>query len=131
MSLTPWMIGVTIVIMLAGMLSIDLWRSYDAWRETANAADAAALAGASGLDEAHYRDTGELRLDAAAARELAAAHLDGVDDATIDLAADGSQLTVTASRTIDLALLGVFGGTSQREVAAAATADTHHPGGPP
>lgn len=131
MSLTPWMIGMTIVLVLIGMLSIDLWRSYDAWRDTANTADAAALAGSSGLDEDHYRATGELRLDPALARDLAADHLADVDDATIDIASDGSQITVTAYHTIDLALLGVLAGTGQREVGAAATADAHHPGGPP
>lgn len=70
-----WLLGLCVVLLFVGGLSLDLWRAFDERRALAGAADAAAAAGASGVDLAHLRATGEVRLDPALAERLAAANL--------------------------------------------------------
>jgi Flp pilus assembly protein TadG len=59
-----WVLGLTLVVMALGGVSVDLWRGFTERRSIAEIADAAAHAGASGIDEGVYRDTGRVVLDA-------------------------------------------------------------------
>jgi Putative Flp pilus-assembly TadE/G-like len=62
-SITVWLLGLTVLLLFAGGLSLDLWRAVSARQFLANAADAAAIAGATGIDNARFRATGEVVLD--------------------------------------------------------------------
>jgi Flp pilus assembly protein TadG len=108
-SMTLWLLGLAVVLLFLGGLSLDLWRGYSERRALANLADAAALAGTAAIDEEHFRATGEVRLDPAGAERRAADHaarqapppaLTGVS-----VEADTSAVRVTATGTVPLTLL--------------------------
>jgi Flp pilus assembly protein TadG len=54
-TITLWMLGLCLMLFLLGGISLDLWRAFSERRSLAATADAAAVAGASALDEAAYR----------------------------------------------------------------------------
>jgi hypothetical protein len=93
--------------MFLGGLSLDFWRALAVRRELSTRADAAATAGANGLDETKLR-AGVVALDPARVRELAERELEGaaLDNANIDIA-PGS-VTVTLRDHVDFSLLGIF-----------------------
>jgi Putative Flp pilus-assembly TadE/G-like len=62
-SITVWLLGLAVLLLFAGGLSLDLWRAVGARQLLANAADAAAIAGSTGIDDARFRATGEVVLD--------------------------------------------------------------------
>src|SRR5690606_32307296 len=70
-STTIWMLGLSVLLLLFGGLALDFWRGLAFQRELAAVADSAAIAAASGIDEVHFRETGEIRLDPARAVGLA------------------------------------------------------------
>lgn len=70
-SITLWLLGVCVMLLFLGGLSLDLWRAFGERRQLAGIADAAAAAGASGIDTDVFRTTGEVQLDPALARRLA------------------------------------------------------------
>lgn len=110
-SVTLWLLGLCVAILFLGGLSLDLWRAFNERRLVAGIVDAAAIAGASGLDEAWLRATGEVRLDPVSAEGRAYANLAGHSTAvaaTVTVTADGSAITVTGSREVPLTLLGVL-----------------------
>jgi len=110
-SVTLWLLGLSIAVLFLGGLSLDLWRAFNERRLVAGVVDAAAIAGASGLDETWLRSTGQVRLDPAAAEGRALANLAGHSTAVttaVTVAADGSSITVTGSREVPLTLLGVL-----------------------
>jgi Flp pilus assembly protein TadG len=110
-SITLWLLGLSIAVLFLGGLSLDLWRAFNERRLVAGIVDAAAIAGASGIDEPLLRATGEVRLDPAAAEGRALANLashSATVDAAVTVAADGSAITVTGSREVPLTLLGVL-----------------------
>ncbi len=111
-SVTIWMLGLSLLLLLFGGLALDFWRGLAVQRELAAAADSAAIAAASGIDEEHYRATGDIVLDGARSRSLA---LTSVDLQGLDLtsfssttSSDGTRVTVTLVAELDLGLLGVF-----------------------
>jgi hypothetical protein len=61
-TITMWMLGLCVMLFLLGGISLDLWRAFSERRSLAATADAAAVAGASALDEAAYRSSGAIRL---------------------------------------------------------------------
>ena len=64
-------LGLVVVLLFIGGMGLDLARAFSERRALAEIADAAAAAGANGIDVATYRGTGELVLDPTLARELA------------------------------------------------------------
>lgn len=111
-SATVWMLGLAILLLLFGGLSLDFWRALALQRELAAVADSAAIAGASGIDEGHYRGTGEVIISPKRSRDrvldsVTAQHV-VVDDVSMDVSADGSILTVEVAGTLELGLLRVF-----------------------
>lgn len=66
-SITIWLLGLAALLLFVGGLSLDLWRAVSARQLLANAADAAAIAGSTGIDTARFRDTGQIVLDPAVA----------------------------------------------------------------
>jgi len=74
-TITLWMLGLCLMLFLLGGISLDLWRAFSERRALAATADAAAVAGASALDEGAYRSTGVVRLVPADAQRRAQASL--------------------------------------------------------
>lgn len=108
-TLIPWMLVLTAALLGLGGLGTDLYRAYSDYRATAGIVDAAAVAGATAIDQAHYRTTRTARLDpteaAARAAGSLAAHSETVQDLAIAVAPDGAAITVAASRTVPTTLL--------------------------
>ena len=78
-SVTIWMLGLSVLLLLFGGLAIDFWRALALQRELAAVADSAAVAAASGIDEEHYRATGEVILDSTRAQVLGTASMTAQD----------------------------------------------------
>jgi uncharacterized membrane protein len=105
-----------------GGISLDLWRSFSARRDLASIADAAAIAGASGIDQARFDSANQLVLDPGLARSLA---LDSfrsqssqsrrtvIDEPRIDVTPD--RITVAVTGRVDYTLLRIFLGTGTRD----------------
>jgi Flp pilus assembly protein TadG len=106
------MLGLSLLLLLFGGLVIDFWRALALQRELAAIADSASVAAASGIDEDHYRLTGEVVIDPERATTLGvdyvAAQDAGLQDIAISTAADGSSVTVLVVDVLELGLMGVF-----------------------
>lgn len=109
-SVTIWMLGLSMLLLLFGGLALDYWRGLALQRELAAVADSAAIAGASGIDEDHYRVTGNVILEPSRARGLAAAAVgwQGVDLVDLVIEVEPSSVTVTLFGEVELGLLGAF-----------------------
>jgi uncharacterized membrane protein len=109
-SVTIWMLGLSMLLLVFGGLALDYWRALALQRELAAVADSAAIAAASGIDEEFYRSTGEVVLAPGRARGLAqsAVEWQGMDliDLTVDV--EPASVSVTVTGAVELGLLGVF-----------------------
>lgn len=125
-TILPWMLGLLMVVMLLAGLSIDMWRAIGAERALSTAADAAAAAGANGIDEAAYRRDGTVQLDPARARDLAAQSLDAQPEATMisgaRIDANTGRVSVRVEATVAFTLTRLFlpGGVTVSAVSDAA-----------
>lgn len=123
---TLWVLGLATSLLFLGGLTLDLGRAFSERRNLAAAADAAAAAGTSGIDEAGYRAGGPARLNPRRAESLAQASLsDQQDSARItgaEVSATTDTVTVTARSTIDLTLVRVLMGGQPLLVTVTATA---------
>jgi Flp pilus assembly protein TadG len=108
---TLWVLGLCVALMFLGGLSIDLWRAISTRRELSAMADAAATAGADGLDENALR-AGVVRVDPDRARALATETLAEFSNArALDgerLTVDHNRVTVTLRAHVDFSLLGLL-----------------------
>lgn len=125
-SITLWMVGMMLVVLVVGGISVDLWRALSAHRSVAAVVDAAAIAAGSGIDESVWRLNGTLVLDAGLVAERVAAAVasqpgDGSVEVIAVTASDGSSATVTGSTVVELTLLGLVV-SEDVEVSASATA---------
>jgi hypothetical protein len=111
-SVTLWTLGLSVLLLLFGGLMVDFWRALALQRELAAVAGSAAIAAASGIDEEHYRATGEVLIDSGRARGLASSYADAEDVSLSALSVvtsdDRSSVTVEATDHLELGLLGVF-----------------------
>lgn len=109
-SITLWMLGLSLLILLFGGLALDYWRGLALQRELAAVADSAALAAASGIDEEVYRSTGDLVLDPVRSRDLASAAVSwqGVHVVDLVVEVEPAFVVVTVSGAVKLGLLGAF-----------------------
>ncbi len=89
---TLFVLGLCVAVLFIGGLSVDFWRLIAARRSLAAMADAAATAGANGLDEASLRAGGK-DLDPNLAHDLAA-------DSLVDAEANVRIATSTIDATI-------------------------------
>ena len=126
-SITLWTLGLTVMVLFLGGISLDLWRAFEVREDLAAMADSAANAGASQVDAANYRDTGTLVLDAAAAAGAASANLDAQQDSAKitnrTLAASGPVLTVTLEGEVSFTLLQIFIGGGSVDIRATGSAE--------
>jgi len=126
-TVTLWLLGLCLLLFALGGISLDLWRGFSARRSLSTAADAAALAGASAVDEEAYRRDGAVQLDPPLAESRARAHLarqldaEGLREAVVR--ADCDTVTVVVRGEIGFTLLGVVdpGGDLAVQVTASAT----------
>jgi Flp pilus assembly protein TadG len=125
-TITLWMLGLCLMLFLLGGISLDLWRAFSERRSLAASADAAAVAGASALDEAAYRSTGAVRLVPADAQRRARASLvDQLDrralrDARIEATED--TVIVTVGGSVDFSLLQIVAPGDEFAITVHATA---------
>ena len=109
-SITIWVLGLVLLAMALGGLSIDLWRGVVVRKAVAAVADAAAVAGASGIDEMAWR-SGELALDPMRAKALSNRVILAEPNASslrwrVDVTSDA--VSVTVERDVDLTLLKII-----------------------
>ncbi len=123
--ITLWVLGLTVAVFFLGGIGVDFWRAIAVRREVSMMADAAATAGANGLDESVLRGGG-LELNAARARSLVAAELAAYPDARRlsgeRVTVRGAQVTVTLREQVHFSLLGLFMHGGKFVVQATATA---------
>jgi Flp pilus assembly protein TadG len=125
-TITMWMLGLCVMLFLLGGISLDLWRAFSERRSLAATADAAAVAGASALDEAAYRSSGAVRLVPADARRRAQASLaDQLDrralrDARVEATEEVVMVTVDGS--VDFSLLQIVSPGDEFDITVRATA---------
>ena len=112
-TITLWVLGLCVALLFLGGLSVDLWRAIAVRRELSAMADAAATAGASGLDEDALR-AGTIRLDPVRARARALDSLSRnartpvLEAMRVDVV--GDQVVVTVRDDVPFSLLRIFMG---------------------
>lgn len=113
-SVTIWILGLSILILMFGGLALDLWRVIAVQRQAGALADAAAVAAATGIDEAHYRSTGEILLDPDRAGGLGFASIADQEveivSSSVQVAADGSEVEVEVVDEIVGGFVAFFSG---------------------
>jgi Flp pilus assembly protein TadG len=125
-TITMWMLGLCVMLFLLGGISLDLWRAFSERRSLAATADAAAVAGASALDEAVYRSSGVVRLVPTDAQRRAEASLAeqldrrALRDARV--VASEEEVTVTVGGSVDFSLLQIVAPGDEFEITVRATA---------
>lgn len=111
---TLWMVGLSVMMLGLGALSVDLWHLIAERQALVGIADAAAYAASSGLDETAVRRQGHLRLAPRRARALAAAVVAAQPDAPqpvvwqVRVAPDGRSVTVSVRSRVDTLVLGLL-----------------------
>jgi len=111
---TIWVLGMVVIVLFLGGLTLDLWRAMSTQRAVSSAVDGAAVAGASGIDEGSYRSSGGtvVQLDPDRAQALAAENLgaQAESDRLVDvgIATEPQRIRVRAGRPVDFTLLKVF-----------------------
>jgi uncharacterized membrane protein len=107
-----WLLGLCVVLLCMGGVSLDLWRVLSERRALAGVADAASIAGATGVDEAAFRSTGAVRLDVGLAEQRARASLLGQADVGpltgAGITATPEAVTVVLTGSVPLTLLRVL-----------------------
>lgn len=108
-------IGLSTMLLFVGGFSLDLWRAHSERRALAELADAAAAAGANGIDTAVYRTTGELVLDPALAEQLAWESIGAQADQRAlvgrpQVAASADVVVVSVEGEVEMTLLRVLSG---------------------
>jgi Flp pilus assembly protein TadG len=106
------MLGLSLVLLLFGGTVIDFWRALALQRELAAIADSASVAAAAGIDEEHYRLTGEVLIEPTRAVDLGSAYVASQDvdllELSVSSAVDGSSVTVLVVDELELGLMAVF-----------------------
>jgi Flp pilus assembly protein TadG len=110
--LTIWLLGLCLLLLVLGGVSLDLWRVFSERQALAGLADSASLAGAAGLDLDAAR-RGIVLLDPTDAAGRARASITGQPDrgslvissVNIVVGQDRSEVTVSADGQVHLTLL--------------------------
>jgi hypothetical protein len=112
------LIGALLIGLAFAGLAIDGARLFTARRDLQNVADSAALAGASAIDEGHFRQTGgsEVRLDPVGARRAVDRVLgaSGLPPATeVDVAVEPDRVVVHIDRPVGMTFLRIVGRSAE------------------
>ena len=125
--LTIWLLGLCLILLVLGGVSLDLWRAFSDRQALAGVADAGALAGAAGLDVDALRQGGVL-IDPAEAKRRVDAAVGGQSDNgglvgwRLVIAPDRTSITVTANGVVHLTLLRLLLGDRPLSLHATSTA---------
>jgi hypothetical protein len=108
-TVTLWTLGMVLVVVFLGWLSIGLWTGF-------SSADQAAQAGATALDTTVFRTTGVRQLDPALAEEramesLTQQHLGALSNLSVH--ATTERIVVVLESDVDAGLLTLFGGNNE------------------
>jgi Flp pilus assembly protein TadG len=132
-----WCVGLALLLLPLGGISLDLWHAVSEERALQNTAAAAAAAGASGIDIPTYRATGHITLDPGLAAALADTNLSDqthppplAAPPAITVTAGGSEVTVELHENVRLTLLGILEGNHPIHLVATATAAPRPSGAP-
>jgi Flp pilus assembly protein TadG len=121
------MLGLCMMTLLLGGLSLDLWRAYSERRALAAAADAAAVAGAAAIDLDAFRRNNEVQLipgeAEARARASLANQLDRQALTRAQIHATRQQVVVDASGTVNFTLLNLLDQGGQFAIQVSTTAE--------
>jgi hypothetical protein len=124
--ITLWVLGLAVAVLFLGGIGLDFWRAIAVRRQVSVMADAAATAGANGLDESVLRGGG-LQLDEVRVRQLVASELAEYPEARKlrdeNVSIVGGQVVVTLSEDVHFSLLGIFMGSGHFTVQAHAVAE--------
>lgn len=126
-SVTLWVLGLCLVVLALGGLTLDLWRAFAVRQALAAMADAAAVAGAGAVDEGRWRADGVAVLvpaeaEARAFESVTAQREAGlVERVAVDAAPDGVAVTLDAA--VELTLLGLLLDVEPLAVSVTAVAD--------
>jgi Flp pilus assembly protein TadG len=126
-----WLLGLSVMLLMLGGVSIDLWHVFSERRALVGIADAAAYAGASGLDEAAFRDRGDVVLSPTAAKDNALAAITAQQhvvalDAAPEITVTSGAVTVTLQAAVELTLLRLLApGIDTIGLAVTSTAEPH------
>ena len=107
-----WVLGLCVGLIFLGGLSLDVWRAFTERRVLAGMADAAAVAGATAIDEAAWRQSGTAELDEPLASDRALGYLlahpswDGAITQTITTGPAG--IEVVLAKEVEFTLLRVL-----------------------
>lgn len=114
-SVTIWVLGLSMLLLVFGGLALDYWRALALQRELAAVADSAAIAAASGIDEEHYRSTGTIVLEPSRSHELAQSAVvwQGVEVLATEVVVEADSVSVTLTGAVELGLLGIFVGQDE------------------
>ena len=109
-SVTIWVLGLALLLLVFGGLALDYWRALALQRELASVADSAAVAAASGIDEEVYRSSGTVVLSPERSAALADAAIawQGLEISSVSVDADADSVTIILTAQVELGLLGVF-----------------------
>lgn len=111
-SVTLWVLGLLMPTLLLGGLAFDLWRGFSERRALVGIADAAAVAGANGVDTDYFYETDRVQLDPDLAEQLARDNLAAqLDDRALDdweVEATAESVTVRIRGSVGLTLLKLF-----------------------
>lgn len=107
-----WMLCLVMMTLFLGGIALDLWRAFSERRAVAGIVDAAAVAGASGIDADVYRATNQVVLDPGLAEDLAYANLaqqgEDLQDEVVDVSPDNLTITVSGARDVPFTLMKVL-----------------------
>ena len=130
-----WCLGLAVLLLPLGGLSVDLWHGVSVERTLQDAASSAAAAGASGIDEAQYRQSGSVVLEPDLVRNLVSANLQrqtglpaGVRVTALNV--EGGAVTVQLRDSLPLTLLRVLVPGGALQLTATATARATPSGAP-
>lgn len=108
-----WCVGLAILLLPLGGISLDLWHALSEERQLQTMASSAADAGASGVNTNVYRQTGKVILDPTTATALADANLaDQTPPAlssppAVIISPDYTEITVELQENVHLTLMGI------------------------
>jgi uncharacterized membrane protein len=112
---TIWVLGLCVIVLFVGGISLDLWRALEQRRNLASVADAASIAAASHIDLDAYRATPSVvRLDRVDARNTALNYVEQAADqenlhiTVRDVSVDDTHLEVHLESRIDSSLLRIL-----------------------
>ena len=113
-SVSLWVLYWSFIVLFIAGFGVDLWRGVAVRRTLLEQAEAAAAAGANGVDEQMFRQTGEVRVDPARADDLARSTLAAqgefalVESALVSVDGATQEVTVQLSAEVDFTLIKVF-----------------------